>query len=52
MYKQNNKIFLDFKIPQFQSLLQITEHVREVKLGEYQEKKFGTFALMKLETPN
>ena len=35
MYKQNNNIFLDFKIPQFQSPLQITEHVREVKLGEY-----------------
>ena len=52
MYKQNNNIFLDFKIPQFQSPLQITEHVREVKLGEYQEKKFGTFAFMKLETPN
>ena len=40
MYKQNNKIFLDFKIPQFQSLLQITEHEREVKLGEYQEKNW------------
>ena len=52
MYKQNNNIFLDFKIPQFQPPLQITEHVREVKLGEYQEKKFGTFALMKLETPD
>ena len=35
MNKQNNKIFSDFKIPQFQSPLQITEHVREVKLGEY-----------------
>ena len=29
MYKQNNKIFSDFKTPQFQSPLQITEHVRE-----------------------
>ena len=39
MYKQNNNIFSDFKILQFQFPLQITKHVREVKLGEYQEKK-------------
>ena len=40
MYKQNNKIFSNFKIPQFQSPLLITEHVREVQLGEYQEKNW------------
>ena len=40
MYKQNNNIFSDFKILQFQFPLQITKHVREVKLGEYQEKNW------------